>query len=207
MPRPVVPIARPCAASSRALSSARVPVEDHVRAARDAHPRRVAQHAAPLRARRARPADRPDRRRPRARSGSRCPGRARPPAPRAAPSCSPSTTSVWPALLPPWKRTTSCACGASQSTILPLPSSPHWAPTATSVVTSRAPRAARRSCAGGSAAARARTSSGALSMLTSMAASPRSRHQPELHARDVDAGLAEHRADRAHDPGRGRGCG
>src|SRR6185503_16664764 len=38
------------------------------------------------------------------------------------------TTSVWPALWPPWKRTTMSARLASQSTILPLPSSPHWAP-------------------------------------------------------------------------------
>src|SRR6187399_312813 len=38
-------------------------------------------------------------------------------------------TSVWPALWPPWKRTTTSARLASQSTILPLPSSPHWAPT------------------------------------------------------------------------------
>ena len=39
------------------------------------------------------------------------------------------TTSVCPALCPPWKRTTTSARLASQSTILPLPSSPHWAPT------------------------------------------------------------------------------
>src|SRR5579883_251962 len=37
-------------------------------------------------------------------------------------------TSVWPALWPPWKRTTTSARSLSQSTILPLPSSPHWAP-------------------------------------------------------------------------------
>src|SRR3712207_3633985 len=37
-------------------------------------------------------------------------------------------TSVWPALWPPWKRTTTSARLASQSTTLPLPSSPHWAP-------------------------------------------------------------------------------
>src|SRR5215813_9086476 len=37
-------------------------------------------------------------------------------------------TSVWPALWPPWKRTTTSARAESQSTILPLPSSPHWAP-------------------------------------------------------------------------------
>ena len=40
----------------------------------------------------------------------------------------PSMTSVWPALWPPWKRTTTSAPTDSQSTILPLPSSPHWAP-------------------------------------------------------------------------------
>src|SRR5919201_3106874 len=43
----------------------------------------------------------------------------------------PSRTIVWPALLPPWKRTTMSARSASRSTILPLPSSPHWAPTMT----------------------------------------------------------------------------
>src|SRR3954464_7080319 len=35
---------------------------------------------------------------------------------------------VWPALFPPWKRTTMSARFDSQSMILPLPSSPHWAP-------------------------------------------------------------------------------
>src|SRR5882724_12561721 len=40
-------------------------------------------------------------------------------------------TSVWPALCPPWKRTTTSACSESQSTILPLPSSPHCEPTTT----------------------------------------------------------------------------
>src|SRR5437868_4632652 len=40
-------------------------------------------------------------------------------------------TSVWPALWPPWKRTTPCARSVSQSTILPLPSSPHWVPMTT----------------------------------------------------------------------------
>src|ERR1700685_4177059 len=37
-------------------------------------------------------------------------------------------TRVWPALWPPWKRTTTSARALSQSTSLPLPSSPHWAP-------------------------------------------------------------------------------
>src|SRR5580692_4130276 len=40
-------------------------------------------------------------------------------------------TRVWPALWPPWKRTTMSACSDNQSTILPFPSSPHWAPTTT----------------------------------------------------------------------------
>src|ERR1700744_4728524 len=42
-------------------------------------------------------------------------------------------TSVWPALWPPWKRTTTSASTESQSTILPFPSSPHWAPTTTTL--------------------------------------------------------------------------
>src|SRR5262249_36754039 len=41
-------------------------------------------------------------------------------------------TIVWPALLPPWKRTIASARSASRSVTLPLPSSPHWAPTMTS---------------------------------------------------------------------------
>src|SRR3712207_1583949 len=44
---------------------------------------------------------------------------------------SPLRTIVWPALLPPWKRMTASARSASRSTTLPLPSSPHWAPTTT----------------------------------------------------------------------------
>jgi hypothetical protein len=46
MPRPVVP-SRPRRALAR-LVERDVPVEDHVRAAGDAHPRGVAQHALPL---------------------------------------------------------------------------------------------------------------------------------------------------------------
>src|SRR5438105_2783015 len=45
----------------------------------------------------------------------------------------PPTTSVCPALCPPWKRTTPCARSVSQSTILPLPSSPHWVPMTTTL--------------------------------------------------------------------------
>ena len=37
----------------------------------------------------------------------------------------PSMTSVCPALWPPWNRTTTSASFDNQSTILPLPSSPH----------------------------------------------------------------------------------
>src|SRR5688500_20168557 len=44
---------------------------------------------------------------------------------------SPSATIVCPALAPPWKRHTTSDCCASRSTILPLPSSPHCAPTMT----------------------------------------------------------------------------
>src|SRR2546426_2022546 len=40
-------------------------------------------------------------------------------------------TTVWPALLPPAKRATTFTCGASRSTILPFPSSPHCVPTTT----------------------------------------------------------------------------
>ena len=36
----------------------------------------------------------------------------------------PSMTSVWPALWPPWKRTTALAWSVSRSTIFPFPSSP-----------------------------------------------------------------------------------
>src|SRR5471032_3072372 len=62
-------------------------------------------------------------------------------------------TSVWPALWPPWKRTTTSARSLSQSTILPLPSSPHWAPiTATlaiCLIPFRHENASRWRCRGG----------------------------------------------------------
>src|SRR2546425_10465870 len=48
---------------------------------------------------------------------------------------SPFTTSVCPALLPPWKRTTTSASAASRSTIFPFPSSPHWVPVTTTAGT------------------------------------------------------------------------
>src|SRR6267142_5796119 len=43
----------------------------------------------------------------------------------------PPITSVCPALCPPWKRTTPWAWSVSQSTTLPLPSSPHCVPMTT----------------------------------------------------------------------------
>src|SRR5215510_10680047 len=43
----------------------------------------------------------------------------------------PLMTSVCPALWPPWNRTTPPTRSVSRSTILPLPSSPHWAPMTT----------------------------------------------------------------------------
>src|SRR5258708_18474351 len=43
----------------------------------------------------------------------------------------PPITSVCPALCPPWKRTTPWAWSVSQSTTLPLPSTPHGVPMTT----------------------------------------------------------------------------
>src|SRR5690606_34946004 len=43
----------------------------------------------------------------------------------------PPMTRVWPALWPPWKRTTAPISSVSRSTILPLPTSPHCAPSTT----------------------------------------------------------------------------
>ena len=67
----------------------------------------------------------------RCRSRSACPGRGSPRGSGAASTPRSPRTIVWPALLPPWKRTTASPCSASRSVILPLPSSPHWAPTIT----------------------------------------------------------------------------
>ena len=50
---------------------------------------------------------------------------------------SPPTTTVCPALCPPWYRTTYVCSLASRSMILALPSSPHWAPTTTVTGTGR----------------------------------------------------------------------
>src|SRR5690606_29336213 len=45
----------------------------------------------------------------------------------------PSKSNVWPAFGPPWKRAITSYCGAITSTTLPLPSSPHCAPSSTSI--------------------------------------------------------------------------
>src|SRR5262245_23358745 len=55
-------------------------------------------------------------------------------------------TRVWPALWPPWKRTTTSARSDSQSTILPLPSSPHCAPTTTTLAIVRSSLESQGSC-------------------------------------------------------------
>lgn len=55
----------------------------------------------------------------------------------------PSTTTVCPALLPPWQRLMMSASVASRSTTLPLPSSPHCAPSTT---VTREPVAAASCC-------------------------------------------------------------
>ena len=56
----------------------------------------------------------------------------------------PSMTSVWPALCPPWNRTTTSARSDSQSTILPLPSSPHCEPTTTTFAMNDAPHSPQK---------------------------------------------------------------
>ena len=188
MPRPVVPIARAARAPPRAPGRAR----GATRRSRARDPRRARATGRAARRCAASASSSPSRM-----SGSTTtPGpirftRARlrgcRPAPRAARSSRPSTTSVWPALLPPWKRTTRSARGASQSTSLPLPSSPHCAPTAISVVTCPSSsscteiafgiaRSASTTCCGGADAhVHEHRGLGAL------------RVQRELHARDVDA--------------------
>src|SRR5690348_3952581 len=52
----------------------------------------------------------------------------------------PPMISVCPALWPPWKRTTPCAYSVSQSTTLPLPSSPHCVPMTTTLLFIAKPR-------------------------------------------------------------------
>src|SRR5215218_3216824 len=128
MPRPVVPIRRAPRRSSRARSSA--PCDGRISAALSARRSVSGEIASPL---------------PRIVSISASnaqgstttplpmidslPGRTTPDGSRLSLYSILPTTSVCPALWPPWKRTTTSARCDSQSTIFPLPSSPHWAPT------------------------------------------------------------------------------
>src|SRR5205809_2579798 len=114
---------------------------------------------------------------------------------------SPFTTSVWPALFPPWKRTTTSASAASRSTIFPFPSSPHCVPTMTVAGIGLQTQELRRDDLGqrpqlGEHLGRDRL----------VDVDQRERHAahalaPELDARDVDASLPEQRADPADDAG------
>ena len=162
---------------------------------------------------RARGARRSRRPAPRDRSPRRCRSRrpardgARPAGIRCRIVFSPSTTSVWPALLPPWKRTTMSASAARRSTTLPLPSSPHWAPmTTVAAMALRAGAASRRDDL------RQRAQLGQhLGRDRLVDVEERHRHAAdplaaELEARDVDAALAEQRADAPDDARARRGC-
>src|SRR5262249_34575607 len=74
----------------------------------------------------------------------------------------PLRTIVWPALLPPWKRTTASARSASMAVTFPFPPSPRWAPTTT------IPGIAGNQCTAGVAALGSRNT-GRRSMATSTA--------------------------------------
>src|SRR6202047_3578550 len=128
MPRPVVPILRTPRASSRARSIC--PCEGRMRTALSASLRLSGVTATPFSAILAISARK-------AQGSTTTPlpitdilsGRTTPEGKRLSLYSTLPMTSVWPALWPPWKRTTTSARCDSQSTILPLPSSPHWAPT------------------------------------------------------------------------------
>src|SRR5215207_6987465 len=102
-------------------------------------------------------------------------------------------TRVWPALCPPWNRTTTSACSESQSTILPLPSSPHWAPTTTTFAISRSSPSAPET--GEEAAARARVAALAAYQGVKAPGSWAGEHQIQEHKAVQDGGVApvEHR--------------
>src|SRR5712671_1253602 len=128
MPRPVVPIRLSLSRSSRARSSA--PCEGRIRAALSASLRFRGEMSSPF--------SRIVSISARSAQGSTTtplpmidslPGRTTPEGSRLSLYSVFPTRRVWPALWPPWKRTTTSARSDSQSTILPLPSSPHWAPT------------------------------------------------------------------------------
>src|SRR4051812_24492927 len=127
MPRPVVPIRRAPRRSSRARSSA--PCDGRISAALSARRSVAGEIASPLSRIVSISASNAQ--------GSTTtplpmidslPGRTTPDGSRLSLYSILPTTSVCPALWPPWKRTTTSARCDSQSTIFPFPSSPHWAP-------------------------------------------------------------------------------
>src|SRR2546427_3746974 len=113
---------------------------------------------------------------------------------------SPFTTRVWPALFPPWKRTTTSASAASRSTTFPFPSSPHCVPTMTVAgIGLLEAQHLRRDDLRQRPQLREHLGRDRL-----VDVDQRDRHAahalaPELDARDVDAALAEQRADAPDD--------
>src|SRR2546422_5138194 len=111
---------------------------------------------------------------------------------------SPFTTSVWPALLPPWKRTTTSALAARRSTTFPFPSSPHCVP----MMTVAGIRLETQLLCGDDLGQRAqRVEHVGRHRLVDVDQRERHAAHPlaaELDAGDVDAALAEERADAPH---------
>src|SRR5690349_15175668 len=113
---------------------------------------------------------------------------------------SPFTTSVWPALLPPWKRTTTSASAARRSTTFPFPSSPHCVPMMTVAGMGLEAQLLRRDDL------RQRTERGEDVFRHRLVdVDQRERHAAhafaaELDPGDVDTALAEQRADAPHHP-------
>src|SRR5947199_3152193 len=111
---------------------------------------------------------------------------------------SPFTTSVWPALLPPWKRTTTSALAARRSTTFPFPSSPHCVPMMTVAGMGSEAQLLR----GDDLRQRAQRGEHVVRHRL-VDVNERDRHAAhplaaELEAGDVDAALAEERADPPH---------
>ena len=138
MPRPVVPILALPRASSRARSKVRC--NGNINAAFSATLSRLGSNFTPCSSIRSISSNKAQ--------GStttplpiidNLPGRTTPEGSKLSLKTSPSMTKVWPALCPPWKRTTTSARSESQSTILPLPSSPHCEPMTTTFAISARP--------------------------------------------------------------------
>src|SRR5262249_51904080 len=110
------------------------------------------------------------------------------------------TRSVWPALLPPPKRTMMSASRARMSTILPLPSSPHCTPTTIVVliVASEAEQL-RRDDVGRLAQLLQHGLGQGMIDVEERDGAPAPLLTAELQAGDVDAARAEERADPADD--------